>query len=276
MVVIPIRIFITDKTYFQLKHYDFNFDLITKKNIDYFVISNGKNIFYDTDNNKFYMLTKKNTKIWFDFNFSVIDFNEKFSNLINNVYHYSMNKLNKIFFSKDGNLYFQEKEKGSLLSGINSTIFKYSYKSENYDIFDFVTEVFIKVLTGHYFIDGNKRTALMLLIQLLRIFGYYFYFSDDFNLFSHFYYQPIEKELANFIEMLQQNKISHKEIKKWIYSRIITIIEKEWLLMKDNNSRFIPWDSISEEKLLENAKRKIDDTFNDKEFVALLKKLEKM
>lgn len=46
--------------------------------------------------------------------------------------------------------------------------------------------------------------------------------------------------------------------------------------MKDNNSRFIPWDLISEEELLENAKRKIDDTFNDKEFVALLKKLEKM
>ncbi|AME13931.1 hypothetical protein MmmBen326_0718 [Mycoplasma mycoides subsp. mycoides] len=129
--------------------------------------------------------------------------------------------LIKFSFSKDGNLYFQEKEKGSLLSGINSTIFKYSYKSENYDIFDFVTEIFIKVLTGHYFIDGNKRTALMLLIQLLRIFGYYFYFSDDINLFKHYYYEKIEKELANFVQMLQKKKITYKEIKRWIYSRTI-------------------------------------------------------
>ncbi|MDP4040818.1 type II toxin-antitoxin system death-on-curing family toxin [Mycoplasma mycoides] len=221
MVVMPIRIFITNKTYFQLKHYDFNFDIITKENIDYFVISNSKNIFYDKDNNKFYMLTKKNNKIWFDFNFSVIDFNEKFCNFIDNVYQKSIKELNKIFFTRNNNLYFQEKEKGSLLSGINSTIFKYSYQSYNYDVFDFVTEIFIKVLTGHYFIDGNKRTALMLLIQLLKNFGYYFYFSGDFNLFSHFYYWSIEKELANFVEMLQQNKVSHREIKKWIYSRII-------------------------------------------------------
>ncbi|UWD34849.1 type II toxin-antitoxin system death-on-curing family toxin [Mycoplasma cottewii] len=89
--------------------------------------------------------------------------------------------------------------KWSLLSGINSTIFKYSYESDNYDVFDFVTEIFIKVLTGYYFIDGNKRTALMLLIQLLTNFGYYFYFSDDFNFSKHFYHQTVEKELANFV-----------------------------------------------------------------------------
>lgn len=45
---------------------------------------------------------------------------------------------------------------------------------------------------------------------------------------------------------------------------------------KNNNIRFISWDSISEEELIAEAKRKIDDTFNDKEFVALLKRLEKM
>ncbi|EOA07047.1 Hypothetical protein MYEA_5490 [Mycoplasma yeatsii 13926] len=218
MKIIPVRIYITNKTYNQLKNNDFNFDLITEKGIDYFVISNNKNIFYHKNN--FYMLTKKNNKISFGFNLSVLDFNEKFSNFIGDVYIESMKELNEIFFSKSNSLYFQEKQKGSLLSGINSTIFKYSYESEKYDVFDFVTEIFIKVLTGHYFIDGNKRTALMLLVQLLKNFGYYFYFSDDFNLFKHSYYQTVEKELANFVQMLQQNKIGHKEIKDWIYSRI--------------------------------------------------------
>ena len=61
----------------------------------------------------------------------------------------------------------------------------------------------------------------MLLIQLLRIFGYYFYFSDDINLFKHYYYEKIEKELANFVQMLQKKKITYKEIKRWIYSRTI-------------------------------------------------------
>ncbi|QVK02554.1 hypothetical protein [Mycoplasma mycoides] len=46
--------------------------------------------------------------------------------------------------------------------------------------------------------------------------------------------------------------------------------------MKDNNSRFIPWDSISEEELSEQVERVSKEITNDKEFVALLKKLEKM
>ncbi|UWD35451.1 hypothetical protein NX779_03495 [Mycoplasma cottewii] len=107
MKSIPIRICITNKTYNQLKNNDFNFDLITEKSIDYFVISNNKNIFYDKDN--FYMLTKKNNKISFDFIFLVLEFNEKFCSFIGDVYRRSMKELNEIFFSKSNSLYFQMK-----------------------------------------------------------------------------------------------------------------------------------------------------------------------
>ncbi|AJM72082.1 hypothetical protein [Mycoplasma yeatsii] len=44
----------------------------------------------------------------------------------------------------------------------------------------------------------------------------------------------------------------------------------------EHNSRIIPWDSIPEEDLLKRAKEVAEEVANDKEFVALLKRLEKM
>lgn len=117
-----LRIYITDKTYNELSGYNFNFDLITKKNIEYFIISNNKKIFYTND--KFY-IKNSNDKSELNFEISSIEFNDKFCNFIDNIYKTSIEELNKIFYSASNNLYFQEKQKGSLLSGINSTIFKY-------------------------------------------------------------------------------------------------------------------------------------------------------
>ncbi|MDQ0567530.1 hypothetical protein [Mycoplasma yeatsii] len=48
--------------------------------------------------------------------------------------------------------------------------------------------------------------------------------------------------------------------------------------MKENkyNIRFVSWDSISEEELSEQVERVSKRIASDKEFVALLKRLEKM
>ncbi|WP_327138686.1 type II toxin-antitoxin system death-on-curing family toxin [Mycoplasma sp. HU2014] len=223
--------------------------------MEYFIISNNKKIFYTND--KFY-IENSNDKSELNFEISSIEFNGKFCNFIDNIYKTSIEELNKIFYSATNNLYFQEKQKGSLLSGINSTIFKYSYESDQYDIFDFVTEIFIKTLTGHYFIDGNKRTSFMLLVQLLNNFGYYFYFYDDFKNLDTTYQDTIDKQVAHFVKLLQENKTNHKEIKKWIYSRISVINIEDQVVFnnqKDCKKILILWDSISEEKLLQQTKK---------------------
>lgn len=54
----------------------------------------------------------------------------------------------------------------------------------------------------------------MLLVQLLNNFGYYFYFYDDFKNLDTTYQDTIDKQVAHFVKLLQENKTNHKEIKK--------------------------------------------------------------
>lgn len=98
----------------------------------------------------------------------------------------------------------------------------------------------------------------MLLVQLLNNFGYYFYFYDDFKNLDTTYQDTIDKQVAHFVKLLQENKTNHKEIKKWIYSRISVINIEDQVVFnnqKDCKKILILWDSISEEKLLQQTKK---------------------
>lgn len=50
--------------------------------------------------------------------------------------------------------------------GIKSIIFKFSYKTE-FSLFDLVATLFIRLLMGHYLINGNKRLATAFLYEVL-------------------------------------------------------------------------------------------------------------
>ncbi|UVO25089.1 hypothetical protein [Mycoplasma capricolum] len=63
----------------------------------------------------------------------------------------------------------------------------------------------------------------MILILLLKQFGYYFYWSNQNNIFFiQNYKKHIEKDLEIFTyELQEKNKVEYitLEIKKWIYSK---------------------------------------------------------
>jgi death-on-curing family protein len=106
-----------------------------------------------------------------------------------------------------------EKVSGSINSGLFSLFTKFSYSPEC-DIFDFITEVFIKLLTGHYLTNGNKRFSLVYLRKLLWHFGYYLKWSSENKyLADRDYYQVnFQGRLENIVSALANNSDSNSKV----------------------------------------------------------------
>ncbi len=113
-----------------------------------------------------------------------------------------------------------EKIKGSLHGSIYSVVYKYSnYKKEDKkDVFDFTTNIFVSMLTGHYLWNGNKRVALVFLWSILWELGYYLKWTKGFFV----NYSVHKSILEHFVITLEKNKIIGKqEIKKWLIQNVI-------------------------------------------------------
>lgn len=111
-----------------------------------------------------------------------------------------------------------EKTKGQMAASLISVLNKYEYSESEADIFDLATEMFIKLLNGHYLGNGNKRTSITFLKFFLWELGYYLKWTG-----GHFKdYREYEDTLKQFVVDLENT--TDKTIKSDIFKRI-----KEWI-----------------------------------------------
>ena len=100
-----------------------------------------------------------------------------------------------------------------------NALFWLQYK-ENLSIFEFVTDIFIKLLNSHYLTNGNKRLASLFLYNFLWECGYFFYFSKGSSSFIEKYIIDI-KDFVEKLENEQNIENISKEIIKWIKTRVV-------------------------------------------------------
>ncbi len=89
--------------------------------------------------------------------------------------------------------------RSKFVSMINNTILYCSYQ-QNYSIFEFVCEIYVKLLMFHSFQNGNKRFALSYLVSLLRFLGFHFKWSKGLQK----NYKVYEIQVAEFVEMFSR------------------------------------------------------------------------
>ncbi|WP_127942577.1 MULTISPECIES: type II toxin-antitoxin system death-on-curing family toxin [unclassified Mycoplasma] len=118
-----------------------------------------------------------------------------------------------------------EKNSGSVAGAIHSIIMKWHYNQENWDIFDFVTDLFVRILMGHFFHNGNKRVSIVFLSTVLWNLGYYLKWTSDEK---YIYERTYENDLKGFIQELESKENADKnwkivigKIKTWIYRNIV-------------------------------------------------------
>ena len=101
---------------------------------------------------------------------------------------------------------------------IDSVIMKACYANEEIEIFELLSEIFIRMLMGHVLTNGNKRSATMFLKLSLKIFGYYLKWT------SHYYmHEGVHKDkIENFVANMESNnsketiKKTEQEIRDWV------------------------------------------------------------
>ncbi|WP_427902701.1 type II toxin-antitoxin system death-on-curing family toxin [Metamycoplasma alkalescens] len=226
MKTIYLEIVLTLKTWKEVKNIDRK--SLPAMNLDFFPFSNKKRVFFDENTQSFYVAKKDKSNFWkINVKFELIKFNENLISFLESIYSQSIKKLKLLFNIKnDDDIRFKEKEPGSLMGSLTSIVNHYCYIDEEIDIFDFITDIFIRLLNGHFFYDGNKRGTLMFAVQLLKFLGYYFYWNGNNNtmFISDIYSKYLEKELKTFVKKLE-NKANmgntKKSIKEWIYKNIM-------------------------------------------------------
>lgn len=107
-----------------------------------------------------------------------------------------------------------------------SLVNKYSYLENEKDIFDFVSEFLIKVLNGHLFENGNKRTAIIATRSLLHEFGYYLKWSSHSTEEYISKYRDELKKLTSLAESKNKNgeALAIARAKEWIMSNVVIAI----------------------------------------------------
>ncbi len=158
-------------------------------------------------------------------NYGTIYFDDKFANFIIKMIIFSAKKATNI--TNEKSYVGKEREKYGLKSAIYSLVQKYSYidncnkkhQLSCNDIFDFFTDLFIRLLKNQIFINGNKRISIISLRSILHHYGYYLYWSSQDK---YIYQKKYEQKLIDFVVKLenQTNESLEKfrlEIKEWIY-----------------------------------------------------------
>jgi len=63
----------------------------------------------------------------------------------------------------------------------------YSYKQNEYTLFDFISMLLFKITNSHSFNNGNKRTAIYSIAQILNSFGFYLKWSSKNEILISFW-----------------------------------------------------------------------------------------
>ncbi|OAB48899.1 hypothetical protein MGALLINA_03390 [Mycoplasmopsis gallinarum] len=136
---------------------------------------------FGKDGNLYFWSKYKKDKMLVSINIQQIDLenDEQFDNtmkLIKNALDTAFKDINKKFPKKHSDDYELIKGENSIINKIENLIF-YERDSIN-DIFDLISKVFISILEGHKFRNGNKRFCFFFLICLLFNFNFYFKASN--------------------------------------------------------------------------------------------------
>ncbi len=167
-----------------------------------------------------FTLYKINEEI--NFLYSIIEFNKNLIDIVKKILKNSYEKIKDISEEPFGP--FDEE---TIYSEIYSYVNKCSYDgNEPESIFEFVGHMFYKYLLGHKMRNGNKRLSLLFLINLLRYFGYHFYWSEgEFKNFKNH-----KVTIENWIERLSNKDASDfnckiNELIEWIKSNCVLAIQ---------------------------------------------------
>ena len=115
-----------------------------------------------------------------------------------------------------------EREKNIIEGMVASCVNRCSY--ESVPMIHFINQIFIRILAGHYFVNGNKRIGIMTLRNILFWSGYYLKFSSTYRLMDLKKYELI---CEKFVKNLQGKNCSNFELKEvidirqWIENNII-------------------------------------------------------
>ena len=117
-------------------------------------------------------------------------------------------------------------DENTIYSEIVNYINLCSHGNEPDSIFEFAANLFYKYLTGHKMINCNKKLSLMFLINLLRFFGYHFYWSKGFMA----NYIRREKEVENWVKKSfnlnnDSRNILLKELTDWVKRNCVIALE---------------------------------------------------
>lgn len=110
-------------------------------------------------------------------------------------------------------------EENKIYSIVCSSINKMIISSNCYNnIFEFLNDIFCRLLMGHPLMNGNKRLSLSFLVVSLRYFGYYFkWTSKEYKNLN--YYENILKEFIKNLELKIPNYTN--EILNWIIENTV-------------------------------------------------------
>ena len=182
----------------------------------------NKNSSLYLEDNNIYFNSKFSGKTKIEFSYSIISIDEDFENLLLKLVDKSLFNAEKL---SEEELSYSKNNIEKIKSIISTTLQSYIYIEEQ-KIFEFVADLFIKFLSFHPLINGNKRFALTFIVMLLKLLGFYFKWSGG-DKKNYLYYK---EKIAYFVTELSINKekykydIIRKNIIIWIISNSIVSI----------------------------------------------------
>lgn len=206
------------KKYFYVFKSDNPNDIFWKQN---------KNSLYEMKNNKVYFKSKIRGIIEIDLEFIIPDLNDQFVDQLTSFIDQGIKDasiLSKEPITQEPNTY--DNIKSIIISCVDIAI----RNENNYSIFNFITDIFIKCLMRHAFFNGNKRFSLSFIIIILRSFGYHFRWSKGIEKDYGKHEAKIEYFVCKMTDNVDENKrVDNRnkmrpEILKWIkYNCVISI-----------------------------------------------------
>lgn len=189
-----------------------------------------------------------------------LSLNEQLSPYLFSVYMIGLENAKKLC---DEPIIYSENQLNKVRAAIDSTINLYMLREDQQlpnSIWDFLTDIFIKLLMFHCLENGNKRTAFSFLMAVVSRCGYYFSFKKENNISDY------ENVIANFVKELGQNTHNDEKeleikskIRKWIINNTLVsqaLLEKNELLnnsssikLINGNKGFFDWTKKQETKL---------------------------
>ena len=187
-----------------------------KNNTPKHIFKNKKSSLYRIANDKYYFNSHYHEEIEIIIEPRELVFNKDLCNILKYILKQAKSDIYKLSKSGTGD----EKIPGHMYSCIYSEI-KKSIHNKPYSIFEFIGNIFIKILMFHYLWNGNKRMSLLFLIYSLNYLGYYFMYTK--GIYENYNWH--EKKLELIVKDLIDNKSNNK-----IISEIIDWIEGNSLL----------------------------------------------